>query len=618
MPASFIRTFTDSRDGTVYPVVLMPDGKWWAAENLRWDNSIYAVVEDGRFFYRPYDWAIIAPPGAHIPSHDDFQALFTAVGPSAGVKLRASSGWGLPNSGPLIPGTDDFGFNLLPTGYLQNGAGSYRYDWDRSALLGARQGQLEPVYAYATSSGDLEFSPAVGGSGPGAVRAMRFIVDPENLSTVGTFIDARDKKSYAAVLMPDGKWWSAENLAYDGGGGLFYENSPANAGLGRYYPAVSLPTIAPPDAHIPTVAEWRALITAIGGFAVVNSRLRSRDGWSSPQGADSFGLRVRSHGLGTLNGAYWTTGDGPPGVDGYYASLWVRSEVANSVSKIDFYTDNRVTSDFVETPLGDVSDYRFAVRFVIDRLTPLVPPIPTLAPVGDTLRRLLIEQYKDKPRMEGILAQIGVEADMLDASNHELWNIYDLDTAIGAQLDILGTIANEARRGRTDAEYRALLKVLFRTQVSGTPEDVIRSVKEYTGATAVTYIPEYPAAFWIIPNAPGLTLEFLERVSPTGVGAYPACYLSLTTGELIETTDGESILVVGPCPPAPPPPMFPTDNVWDGGVGAGDPATRTIPEAWPFRDGDGVGEYPDGGLGAIDPSLYTFTDGSYADDTGGT
>jgi hypothetical protein len=38
---------------------------------------------------------------------------------------------------------------------------------------------------------------------------------------------------------------------------------------------------------------------------------------------------------------------------------------------------------------------------------------------------------------------------------------------------------------------------------------------------------------------------------------------------------------------------------------------------WPFRDGTGVGEYPSGGMGSIDPNAYTFLDGTYAEDTGG-
>lgn len=240
-------------------------------------------------------------------------------------------------------------------------------------------------------------------------------------------------------------------------------------------------------------------------------------------------------------------------------------------------------------------------------------PIPDLAPVAEKLLSLLLEQYRDKARMTGIIQQIGEECDRLNVSAHELLYLYDLDTVTGVQLDVLGEIANEPRLGRTDEAYRAVLKVLFRTQVSGTPEDIIRSVKEYTGATSVVYLPEYPAAFWIISDAPGLTVEFLERVSPAGVGAYPACFLADTTGELITDTTDDFILVVGPCDAA----KYPTDRTWDGGVGTVNPDLMVFSDVWPFRDGSGIGEQPDGGLGSIDPLDYTFTDGTYAEDTGG-
>lgn len=158
----------------------------------------------------------------------------------------------------------------------------------------------------------------------------------------------------------------------------------------------------------------------------------------------------------------------------------------------------------------------------------MTAPIPTLSPVGDTLRSLLLEQYKDKARMEGILAQIGVEADMLDDANHELWNLYDLARAVGAQLDLLGVIAGESRSGKTDSAYRARLQVLFHTSNSGTPENIIRAVKEYTGATSVGYLPEYPAAVWLVlpPTAYLPPVKFLE-ILPAGVSGHVATGLAV-------------------------------------------------------------------------------------------
>lgn len=57
---------------------------------------------------------------------------------------------------------------------------------------------------------------------------------------------------------------------------------------------------------------------------------------------------------------------------------------------------------------------------------------------------------------------------------------------------------------------------------------------------------------------------------------------------------------------------YPADRVWFGGKGAVDPTQMTLKTAWPFKDGNGIGEYPSGGKGAIDPNDYKFRDGTYA------
>lgn len=57
---------------------------------------------------------------------------------------------------------------------------------------------------------------------------------------------------------------------------------------------------------------------------------------------------------------------------------------------------------------------------------------------------------------------------------------------------------------------------------------------------------------------------------------------------------------------------YPTDRVWYGGKGAIDPNDYKFKTAWPFKDGNGIGEFPSGGKGAIDPNDYKFRDGTYA------
>ena len=73
-------------------------------------------------------------------------------------------------------------------------------------------------------------------------------------------------------------------------------------------------------------------------------------------------------------------------------------------------------------------------------------------------KAMLLEQFKDKPRLAALL---GVFLGQVQAAESALWQLFSertVDTAIGVQLDSLGTIVGETRQGLSDADYRTLIR----------------------------------------------------------------------------------------------------------------------------------------------------------------
>lgn len=240
-------------------------------------------------------------------------------------------------------------------------------------------------------------------------------------------------------------------------------------------------------------------------------------------------------------------------------------------------------------------------------------PLQPIADVTSSILALLAEQYKqprndgNTPRVAGIIALVAAEIQLLETAWQELLPLLDIDIASGAQLDVLARIANIARNGASDAVLRTRLKTVFQSRYSGTPEQLMAAVKQYTGSEKVAFIPEYPASFWITYDGEGMTQEYLQGLAPAGVLGLPGCFLADADDELILDANGEGILVVGPCETDP----YPIDRTWDGGAN-GD-VGGPLAVSWPFQDGTGIGQYPSGGVGAVTQSDYTFKDGTFAD-----
>ncbi len=108
----------------------------------------------------------------------------------------------------------------------------------------------------------------------------------------------------------------------------------------------------------------------------------------------------------------------------------------------------------------------------------------------------LIEQYKEKPKIEGLLEAIVKPLQELEdlflALGTERW----IDSAIGAQLDVVGKIVGALREvGQNDEDYRLAIKAQIIMNLNqGTPEEIIAAAKFFIGSIFIWYLEVYPAA----------------------------------------------------------------------------------------------------------------------------
>jgi uncharacterized protein (TIGR02145 family)/uncharacterized repeat protein (TIGR02543 family) len=132
-----------------------------------------------------------------------------------------------------------------------------------------------------------------------------------------------------------GKKWMAENLNYDtanGTGSWCYGNSQDSCTkYGRLYnwktamagasSSTANPSgvqgVCPSGWHLPSSAEWQALVDAVGGYSTAGKHLKSKTGWTAYSGIEN----LDTYGFSALPGGLRLTG-GSFGYAGPYGIWW--------------------------------------------------------------------------------------------------------------------------------------------------------------------------------------------------------------------------------------------------------------------------------------------------------
>lgn len=148
-------------------------------------------------------------------------------------------------------------------------------------------------------------------------------------------------------------------------------------------------------------------------------------------------------------------------------------------------------------------------------------PIPDHA---DRAVSRLAMQYRGKARVEALVRALATRTQGLESALGQLLSERGLDTAAGAQLDVLGSVVGVARGAFDDATYRIWLRARIRLNLSsGGGDDLLelfRLVVEASNTLTLLELP--PAGFELhvggaLPFSGELGARFLREARAAGV-----------------------------------------------------------------------------------------------------
>ena len=180
-----------------------------------------------------------------------------------------------------------------------------------------------------------------------------------------SFTDSRDGQSYDVVKIGD-LTWMAENLNFETAGSFCPEGDSRNCKrLGRLYSWAEARSVCPDGWHLPTKADFEALVAATSENAAQSSSqpragaaLKARDGWfKKGNGSDALGFRALPVGYRVADGKF-------DGIGGY-AYFWSATEDAENRESNAFYLFLSFSSDAASINAFAKEDYR-SVRCVSD------------------------------------------------------------------------------------------------------------------------------------------------------------------------------------------------------------------------------------------------------------
>jgi len=150
--------------------------------------------------------------------------------------------------------------------------------------------------------------------------------------------------------------WMAKNLNDASKGGICYGDKPENCEkYGRLYNWEEAMKACPSGWHLPSDAEWKALVSFAGGDEIAGRKLKAKNGWEEGgNGTDDFGFSALPGGSGYSDGSF--------DVIDRYGYWWSSSEHGSYYA---YFRDMGYDNEFARWIFYEKS-YLFSVRCLKD------------------------------------------------------------------------------------------------------------------------------------------------------------------------------------------------------------------------------------------------------------
>jgi hypothetical protein len=148
--------------------------------------------------------------------------------------------------------------------------------------------------------------------------------------------------------------------------------------------------------------------------------------------------------------------------------------------------------------ITQINGSEFGLQEARNYIPPVLPEVFDYSAIAATR---LTNQFQEKPLLTALNAAMVLPLNSSESLANDVRDKRWIKTAIGLQLDKIGSVVGESRLGRSDDEYR--VGILFRIFVNtsnATPRDMMQGLSLLTSPDDMQYIEQYPATAMVLTN----------------------------------------------------------------------------------------------------------------------